>query len=115
MLAVVGYIDKVPILPEPAREWREAIEYALSIVLAYVTGNLLATLILRLLPTAMTASGRPSATAVRLARVLGQHGPDVMPRRARRKQERIKPICPLSAPSSPTPEHIFTGSRQQLG
>src|SRR5260370_41666793 len=76
MLAVVGYIDKVPILPEPAREWREAIEYALSIVLAYVTGNLLATLILRLLPTAMTASGRPSATAARLARVFGPHGPE---------------------------------------
>src|SRR4030081_1554516 len=56
MLAIVGYVDKVPILPDTAREWREAIEYALSIMLAYVTGDLLAMLILRLLPNAMAAS-----------------------------------------------------------
>src|SRR5260370_39810006 len=96
MLAVVGYIDKVPILPEPAREWREAIEYALSIVLAYVTGNLLATLILRLLPTAMTASGRPSATAGRLAGVLGQHAPDGMRRPAARKPGIMETVGPLA-------------------
>ncbi len=115
MLAVVGYIDKVPILPEPAREWREAIEYALSIVLAYVTGNLLATLILRLLPTAMTASGRPSATAVRLARMLGQHGPDVMRRRARRIQELMKTIGPLAGLVATAGGSIYTGLKGVLG
>jgi hypothetical protein len=115
MLAVVGYIDKVPILPDTAREWREAIEYALSIVLAYVTGNLLATLILRLLPTTMTASGRPSATAVRLARMLGQHGPDVMRRRARRIQELMKMIGPLAGVVATAGGSIYTGLKGVLG
>jgi hypothetical protein len=43
-----------PIVPDSLREWREAVEYALSIMLAIVIGNLLALLILRSL-------GRPSA------------------------------------------------------
>jgi hypothetical protein len=115
MLAVVGYIDKVPILPDTPREWREAIEYALSIMLAYVTGDLLATLILRLLPNAMAASGRPSATAVRLARMLGQHGPDVMRRRARRIQELIKTIGPLAGLVATAGGSIYTGLKSVLG
>jgi hypothetical protein len=115
MLAIVGYVDKVPILPDTAREWREAIEYALSIMLAYVTGDLLAMLILRLLPNAMAASGRPSATAVRLARMLGQHGPDVMRRRARRIQELIKTIGPLAGLVATAGGSIYTGLKSVLG
>jgi hypothetical protein len=41
MLAVVGYIDNVAAVPADSREWREAIEYAVSIMLAMVTGYLL--------------------------------------------------------------------------
>jgi hypothetical protein len=115
MLAIVGYVDKVPILPDTAREWREAIEYALSIMLAYVTGDLLAMLILRLLPNAMAASGRPSATAVRLARMLGQHGPDVIRRRARRIQELIKTIGPLAGLVATAGGSIYTGLKSVLG
>jgi hypothetical protein len=115
MLAIVGYIDKVPMLPDTAREWREAIEYALSITLAYVTGDLLAMLILRLLPNAMAASGRPGATAVRLARMLGQHGPDVMRRRARRIQELIKTIGPLAGLVATAGGSIYTGLKSVLG
>jgi hypothetical protein len=116
MLAVVGYVDKVPILPDTLREWREAIEYALSIMLAYLTGNLLAMLILRLLPNAMAASGRPSATAVRLARILGQHGgPEVMRRRARRIQEIIKTIGPLAGLMATAGGSIYTGLKGVLG
>jgi hypothetical protein len=115
MLAIIGYVDKVPILPDTAREWREAIEYALSIMLAYVTGDLLAMLILRLLPNAMTVSGRPSATAVRLARMLGQHGPDVMRRRARRIQELIKTIGPLAGLVATAGGSIYTGLKSVLG
>ena len=115
MLVVVGYIDKVPVVPDTAREWREAIEYALSIALAYVTGDLLATLILRLLPNAMATSGRPSAMAVRLARLLGQHGPDVMRRRARRIQELIKTIGPLAGLVATAGGSIYTGLKSVLG
>ena len=73
MPVTIGVVDAVPIVPENLREWREAVEYALSIVLAYLTGNLLVMLILRSLPNAIAASGRPSAVAVRLARMFGQH------------------------------------------
>ena len=41
MLAVVGYIDNVSAVPADRREWREAIEYAVSIMLAMLTGYLL--------------------------------------------------------------------------
>jgi hypothetical protein len=116
MLIVVGYVDKVPILLDTPREWREAAEYALSIVLAYVTGSLLATLMLRSLPNAMAASGRPSAMAVRLARMLGQHvGPEVMRRRARRIQELIKTIGPLAGLLATAGGSIYTGLKGVLG
>lgn len=116
MLIVVGYVDKVPILPDTPREWREAVEYALSIVLAYVTGSLLAMLILRSLPNAMAASGRPSATAIRLARLLGQHvGPEVMRRRARRIQELIKTLGPLAGLLTTASGSIYAGLKGVLG
>jgi len=116
MLIAIGVVDKVPILPDTTREWREAVEYALSIMLAYLTGNLLATLILRSLPNAMAASGRPSAMAVRLARMLGQHGgPEVMRRRARRIQELIKTLGPLAGLLVTAGGSIYTGLKGVLG
>ena len=116
MLIVIGVVDKVPILPETPREWREAVEYALSIALAYLTGGLLAMLMLRSLPNAMAASGRPSAAAVRLARMLGQHvGPEVMRRRARRIQELIKTVGPLAGLVATAGGSIYTGLKGVLG
>ncbi|MBM3555124.1 MAG: hypothetical protein FJX47_06170 [Alphaproteobacteria bacterium] len=41
MLTVVGVIDKVPIIPADMVEWREAVEYALSIALAFFLGAIL--------------------------------------------------------------------------
>jgi hypothetical protein len=41
MLAVTATIDKVPLLPQDFRDWRETIEYMLSIALAFTTGLLL--------------------------------------------------------------------------
>ena len=45
MLTVTGIHDHVPILPEVWVEWREVIEYSASILLAFVSGNLLGVLI----------------------------------------------------------------------
>jgi hypothetical protein len=39
MLITIGVVDKVPILPESLREWREVVEYAVSIMLAYSAGH----------------------------------------------------------------------------
>jgi len=116
MLVAIGVVDKVPVVPDSVREWREAAEYALSIVLAYVTGSLLALLILHSLPNAMAASGRPSAMAVRLARMWGQHvGPEVMRRRARRIQELIKTLGPLAGVIVTLVGSIYTGLKGVLG
>lgn len=41
MLTVTTVIDKVPLLPENLRDWRETLEYVLSIALAFVTGLLI--------------------------------------------------------------------------
>jgi len=38
MLTITATIDKVPLLPHEAREWRETLEYVLSIGLAFTTG-----------------------------------------------------------------------------
>ena len=116
MLVTVGVVDKVSIIPDTPREWREAVEYALSIVLAYVTGSLLAVLILHSLPNAMAASGRPSTMAVRLARIWGQHvGPEAMRRRARRIQEMIKTLGPLAGLVATAVGSIYTGLKGVLG
>jgi len=49
MLAVTGINDNVPIVPGPWIEWLEVIEYVASIALAYVTGNLIGSLIFEVL------------------------------------------------------------------
>lgn len=41
MLAITGVMDSQPILPQDGREWREVVEYGLSIFLSYVTGALI--------------------------------------------------------------------------
>ena len=41
MLWVSHYIDAVPWAPQDLREWRETLEYGLSITLAFLTGKLL--------------------------------------------------------------------------
>jgi hypothetical protein len=41
MLTVTGVDDNVPILPEVWIEWREVFEYGASILLAFVSGNIL--------------------------------------------------------------------------
>ena len=116
MLVVVGYVDRVPILPETSREWREVLEYSLSILLAHVTGNLLAMLILRSLPNAMAASGRPSAAAVRMARMWGQHvGPEAMRQRARRIQDLLKTLGPLAGLLASGIGSIYAGLKGVLG
>lgn len=42
MLSVVGVTDDVPIVPADARDWQEAVEYSLSIALAFLLGGLIA-------------------------------------------------------------------------
>lgn len=41
MMSVTGLIDDQPILPQDRREWREVIEYGISMWLSYLTGGLI--------------------------------------------------------------------------
>jgi len=97
MLTVTGLNDNVPIVPGPWIEWREAMEYAASIALAFVTGNILGSLIFRVFPKIMARGGKPNALAYSIARALGQHvGEEQLRRRARIIQDLLVTVGPLS-------------------
>jgi hypothetical protein len=96
MLIVTGLNDDVPIIPGPWVEWREAIEYAVSITLAFVTGNILGSLIFQVIPKIMAGGGKPNALAYSMARALGQHvGEEQLRRRARIIQDLLVAAGPL--------------------
>jgi hypothetical protein len=116
MLAVVSYVDGTPIVPASFREWRETIEYGLSIALSFLTGNILVILVLWLLPSTIAAGGKPSAAAYRAARMLGQHvGEDAMRRRARRIQDLMQTVGPLAGVAATAAGSIYTGLKGMVG
>ncbi len=97
MLAVVGFTDGVSILPDSWREWRETFEYGLSIALAFVSGNIMATIFFVVLPSTIAAGGRPNPAAYRIARLLGDHvGTETLRRRARRIQSLMQTVGPVA-------------------
>jgi hypothetical protein len=84
MLTVTGVDDNVPILPEVWIEWREVFEYGASILLAFVSGNILGVLIFQVMPRVLAQGGKPNALAYEVARLLGPHvGDEQLRRRAR--------------------------------
>lgn len=115
MLTVVGYIDNVPIAPSNPREWREAAEYAVSIALAMVTGDVLATLLRRLIPRTIAAAERPNPLAMRAALVLGSHvGSQAIRRRAHRIQELCQTLGPAIGVAATASASIYAGLRSFL-
>ena len=116
MLAVVAYIDGASIVPETLREWRETVEYGLSIALAFLTGNILVTLVLFILPSTIASSGKPNAAAYRIARMLGQHvGQETMRRRARRIQDLMQTVGPLAGVVATAAGSVYTGLKGVFG
>jgi hypothetical protein len=86
MASIIGYIDAVPVMPQNFQEWRETIEYATSITLAVLTGYLLSIMLRNILNQQALEHGRPSATAIRIASMVG---PNVGRQALRRRAERI--------------------------
>lgn len=116
MVSVVSYVDGTPIIPASIREWRETIEYGLSIALSFLTGNILVILVLWLLPNTIASGGKPSAAAYRAARMLGQHvGEDTMRRRARRIQDLMQTVGPLAGVVATAAGSIYTGLKGVFG
>ena len=116
MLCVVSYFDGTPIVPANYREWQETVEYGLSIALSFLTGNILVTVLLWLLPTTIAAGDRPSAAAYRVARMLGRHvGEDTMRRRARHIQDLFRTVGPIGGVIFTAAGSVYTGLKGVLG
>jgi hypothetical protein len=116
MLTVTGINDNVPIIPGPWIEWREAIEYALSIALAFVTGNIIGILLFQALPKIMAGGGKPNAVAYSLARALGPHlGEEHIRRRARVIQNLMRTVGPLAGIVVTASGSLYTGLKGIIG
>lgn len=116
MLTVTAWNDNVPISPRGWIEWREVIEYAASIVFAFVAGNILGLLVLEALPKTMAQRGKPSAVAYRIVRVLDGHvGAEQLRRRARTVQDMLTTVGPLAGLAISVGGSIYTGLKGVLG
>jgi hypothetical protein len=116
MLTIVGYTDNVPILPENALEWREALEYAVSIMLAYVTGNVLAALVERMLPRTLDATSAPNPMVVHAVRIFG--GPassQTLRRRAQKVSDNLGKIGTALGALGTAGASIYSGLRVLMG
>jgi len=116
MLSVTGVNDDVPIIPGPWIEWREAIEYAVSIALAFVTGNIMGSLIFQVIPKIMAGGGKPNALAYSMARALGQHvGEAQLRRRARIIQDLLVTMGPLGGMVVTAGGSLYAGLKAVFG
>ncbi|WP_247496496.1 hypothetical protein [Bradyrhizobium sp. 149] len=116
MLTVTGIHDRVPILPTVWVEWREVFEYGASILLAFVSGNILGVVIFQVLPRVLSQGGKPNAFAFRVARLLGQHvGEEQLRRRARLIQDLMQTVGPLAGVAATAVGSIYAGLKGLLG
>jgi hypothetical protein len=116
MLTVTGVHDRVPILPEVSIEWREVFEYGASILLAFVSGNLLGILIFQVMPRVLMQGGKPNALAFRIARLLGHHvGEEQLRHRARLIQNLIQTAGPLVGVAATAIGSVYAGLKGMLG
>lgn len=116
MLTVTGFHDDVPILPTVWIEWREVFEYGASILLAFVSGNILGVVAFQVLPRVLSQGGKPNAFAFRVARLLGQHvGEEQLRRRARLIQDLMQTVGPLAGVAATAVGSIYAGLKGLLG
>ena len=116
MLTIVAFTDNVPVLPENAREWREAAEYAVSIMLAYATGNVLAALVQRMVPRTLDASRAPSPAVIKVAQILGgPAGEQTLRRRAQKIADNLGTVGTAFGALGTAGASIFTGLRALFG
>jgi hypothetical protein len=116
MLSIVAYSDNVPILPDNFVDLRETFEFALSIALAYVTGNETALLVRRMLPRTLDATGAPGPLAIVLAKLIGRHvGDQALRRRAQKIQNNFGTIATMGGALLAAAGSIYTGLRAIVG
>ena len=116
MLIVTGLHDQVPIVPGSWFEWREVVEYGASILLAFLSGNLLGVLIFHVSPGLLAQNGKPNAVAFKIARLLGPHvGDEQLRRRARLIQDLTRTAGPLIGVAATAVGSLYAGLKGVLG
>ena len=116
MLVVTGLNDAVPIVPGSWFERREVIEYAASIALAYLSGDILGFLILHVLPKTMARGDRPHAFAYKIALMLGPYaGEESLRRRARTIQDLVRTAVPLASVVITVGGSVYAGLKGIFG
>ena len=115
MLAVIGIIDKVPIIPDTVRDWRETVEYMVSIALAMITGNILALALFRVLPKTMSGKRKVNPVATRLAVLMGSGvGKNALRRRAEKIEDLMRAVAAAGAAAGTAAGSVYTGVRALL-
>jgi hypothetical protein len=116
MLLVSHFHDGDPILPKDWFEWKETMQYIVSIALAFGVGNIMANVVFLVLPSTIAASGQPNVAAFRIARMLGQHvGQEGLRRRARRIQDLMHTVGPLAGLAATAAGSIYAGLKGVMG
>jgi hypothetical protein len=92
------------------------IEYGASILLAFMSGNILGVLSFQVVPHALAQEGKPNVLAFRVARLLGQHvGETQLRRRARLIQNLVQTAGPLLGVAATAVGSVYAGLKGVLG
>lgn len=109
MLVVTASIDKVPILPQEAREFRETLEYIASIGLAFTTGVMLG----EFMPAFREKGSRPHRVVLLLSRafVPDEEGTLGIEKAAKKLDKLVKAATPAATGAA----SIYAGIKAFLG
>lgn len=108
MLVVTAMLDKVPVFPQENREWRETMEYALSIGLAFATGVALG----RWLLAARREGPQPGRISFLIVRALAPAGGKLNVEQAAKKLDSaIKAATPVATAAA----SAYTGVKALIG
>lgn len=93
MLSITATIDKVPVLPQDARDWRETLEYLASIGLAFLAGVLAGEF-----RAAFKLKVKPNRIAVLVAKAVtpNEEGEFGLERAAKRIDRLVKTATPIA-------------------
>lgn len=109
MSAITSLVDKTPVLPVDAREWREFVEYAASVGFSYTTGMLLGGM-LRRRRLALIEESQQSL-AFRLARLLSDENTEKLHMRVRKLNDLSGSLTAVAT----TLASIYTGLQGVVG
>ncbi len=109
MLFVTATIDKVPVLPQDAREFREVMEYIVSIGLAYTTGIMLG----EFLPAFREKGSKPHRVFLLVARAVtpDEEGTLGIEKAAKKIDKMIKAATPAATGAA----SVYAGIKVFLG